>query len=116
MDVEAIAHFHLSQISMILGSTSSRQNTAWTESVNTALAAMEKGLYARLFSKSAALAVLRKAIAMRQSEPEPNNRWHIASLVESLATLRLLALRHPALRGTYRAARFNLTETLAIEC
>ncbi|MGO8313838.1 hypothetical protein ACC827_26515 [Rhizobium ruizarguesonis] len=105
MNSESIAQFHLDQISRILASTSSRQHIGWGASIETALRAMEEGLYARLFSKRAAKAVAAKAIAMRQSETEPNNRWHIACLVESVATLRLLSLQQPSLAPRYRSAR-----------
>jgi hypothetical protein len=109
---EAVAQFHADQIDAILASTAQVQNLAWTASVGTALHAMESGIYGKLFPKRAAKNVLIRAMAARQIETSPSNRWHIACLVESLASLRLLALRYRSAKQAYEDARSSVLREL----
>lgn len=87
-----IAAFHLQQIEETLAGSVDLQNAAWLPSIMTGLKAMERGWRAWTFPQSTARQVLANAMHARQSEYEPSGRWHIACLVESLATLRLLSI------------------------
>lgn len=112
MNPEEVARFHVDQIKMILAATSRDQNLAWGASVESAIRTMEVGSYARIFPKRAAQGVLERAMLARQAELMPNNRWHIASLVESLATLRILKLQQRAPETLYTEARSILVREL----
>ena len=105
VDVGLVVQFHLDKIDEILiGSTRSR-NRAWRDSVMTGIQAMERGIYAKFFPKQAAASVLANAATARQSEAEPNNRWYISCLMESLATLRLISLKDTNYRSVYDQAK-----------
>jgi hypothetical protein len=111
-EADTVAQFHIDQIDEILIRSTRDQNIAWTASIQSAINAMERGVFAKIFAKRVAANVLANATAARQREGSPNNRWHIASLVESLATLRLVSLSAEKHRSTYAEAKRGLLHEL----
>ena len=112
MDHHSAAAFHANQIEEILSKSGGRTNIAWSTSIDTAIKAMESGLFPKLMPKRAAVSVLKKAIEARQAETAASNRWHISCLVESLASLRLLGIKYSELRPNYAAAKETIFSRL----
>lgn len=92
MRVEDIVAFSEEHIDRILFDPEIRKSEAARLSVKTAIATLEKGFLGSLTARSRAKKVLALAVNHRQNEAGPTVRWRIASLVESLATLRLISL------------------------
>jgi hypothetical protein len=101
-----VARFHVDQIDRLLNAAAPIVSEAWLASLDSAVRTMEHGLRARLAPRWAAAAVLRKTMTARQAEGMPSPRWHIACLIESISTLRLLALktRNAGYMDVYRLA------------
>lgn len=92
---EEVFSFHKNQLYEIATVTQARQNRAWAEPIAMAVREMESGLMAKLAPKRKAMGVARSATLWRQREVEGTDAWFIACIIESLATCRLLRLRHP---------------------
>lgn len=103
-EVEEIAIYHQGQLDRLLHDPELRRSEAARSTIKTALKSMEPGLLGRWTVARRASKVLAMATAHRQSEPGPTVRWRIASLVESLAILRLISLKDGS---TFRPARFE---------
>ena len=91
MEKRQIADWHRAQIDRILKTTIVIPNEAWVLSIETAANAMERGWRALFLPRRAAQLVLARAMQTRKLEAEASGRWFIASLVESLATIRSLS-------------------------
>lgn len=85
--------FNESEITSLLERTEGMQNSAWLASARSAVHSMEHNWLAGMFPKLAAARVYKKSMAFRKIERGPTSRWHLACLLESLAAMRMLALR-----------------------
>jgi hypothetical protein len=103
-EVEEIALYHQGQLDRLLHDPELRRSEAARSSIKTALKSMEPGLLGRWTVARRATKVLAMATAHRQSEPGPTVRWRIASLVESLAILRLISIKGGT---TFRSDNFD---------
>src|SRR5690606_23152035 len=93
MDVEEIARFHQAQIDQMLHDPELRRSKAAHLSIQTAVRSLDPGMLGKWSIRRRASKVLAVASAHRSAEPGPTVRWRIASLVESLAILRLIAAK-----------------------
>ncbi len=109
---ETVAKFHLSQIQQILIYQADHQSIAWTASIMSGVRAMERGLIPVLMPVRTAKKVLALAVESRQQEVEQSNRWFIACIMESLATLRVLSFQDRTTAHVYQQAKRFIFGTL----
>jgi hypothetical protein len=103
--------FHRQQIQRLLGDNTNI-NLATLASLESAVTEMKNGWQNRFFPSRSAKRVLQQASGFRRAETGPTSRWVSASLIESMATLRLLELRHPTLHADYQGTLKRVIQSI----
>jgi hypothetical protein len=92
---DAVAQYHAAQIYQIVTQTEQLQSPAWLAPIELAIKELEGGFLPAIFGKRRALQVANTATRWRQTQTSETNEWFIACIIESVATIRLMHLRHP---------------------